>query len=170
MFTRLTRLALLCLFSLLTTGCWVFGFGFGRAVRVPPGGPPNAPPTPVIPQIQLEYGGTSVTGVESYYNWQTNNMSMSGGGGVAPGSANTRLTVPAGHSVNIVISLAPPPAVLWVAELDSQGAPTKTAALTPASPMTPYPLTLPGNYKLQVMAEWTYQQQVTYIFDLDVTP
>lgn len=170
MLRTLARLALISLFSLLTTGCWVFGFGVAGAVPLRQGPPPNAPPTPVIPQIRLEYAGNSVTGTESFYTWHTGNMSMSGGGGVAPGSANAPLTAPAGASLNIVVGPSAPPAALWVAELDSAGAPIKTAAFTPPSNVTAYTLTTSGKYKLQVMAEWTYQQQVTYIFELDVTP
>ena len=169
MLKTLARFLLITLLPLLTTGCWVFGFGFARAVPVQPGGPPpGVPPTPVIPQIRLEYGGQSVTGVQSFYNWQASSGSALGGGSSAPGQPGTRLTAPAGASVNIVVALSAPPAVLWVAELDPNGAPIKAAAITPTSNTVPYPLDTPGQYLLQVTAEWTYQNQVTYIFELDV--
>jgi hypothetical protein len=163
----LLRLTLFSLLALFTAGCWVFGLG--GAVPAQPGGPPpGIPPTPGIPQIHLEHSGTSLTGAQSFYTWAANNGSSMGGGS-APGLPGTVLTLPAGSTVNVVVTLASPPAALWILELDSNGTPTKSSALTPAANVIPYTLAAPsGSLKLQVTAEWTYQNQVTYVFDLDV--
>jgi len=167
--TRRLRPLALPIISLALTGCYVFGFGSVRAVPVGPGGPPNAQPTPVIPQIHLEYGGSTFVGRENYFAWSLPNGAMQGSGAVAPGFGNTLLQVPAGAAINIVIGPGAPPAVVWVAELDASGVPSRPVLLASPSTVTVFTLSTTGQYQLQVTAEWTYQNQVTYIFDVNVT-
>lgn len=166
LFRVVARIVSLTLLALSLTGCYVFGFGVARAVPVGPGG---SPPTPAIPQIRLEYGGILQASRETFYVWNLSTSSALGSGAVAPGS-NPPLVIPAGASVNIVIAPGAPPAVVWVAELDASGVPSHAVALSPASNAVPFTVTHTGRYALQVTAEWTYQNQVTALFDLDVQP
>jgi hypothetical protein len=123
-----------------------------------------------VPTIQLEYAGVRVSSLESSWNWSTSNASYSGSGMNASGSPGTRLSLPAGSSIDILVAHSSPPAVLWVAELNGSGAPITAQALAPTSNTTPYTITATGSYKLQVMAEWSYQNLVSHIFELAVTP
>jgi hypothetical protein len=132
---------------------------------VRPAQPP--PPTPTIPTLYLEYAGNRVPAGETFYRWRSSAYNGSGGGASAPVAA---LIVPHGANVNIVVNYPTPPAVLWVAELDGNGIPRATAALTPGASATPYEPVTSGRYRLQVTAEWTYESYVTGIFDLDVQP
>ncbi len=154
--------------ALALSGCYVFTFGSVRAVPVGPGSAPRAQPTPVIPQIRLSYNGATFTAEESYYAWSLPNGSSQGSSGVPPGQ--TPLRAPVGAVVEIVIGPGAPPAAVWVAELDANGAPTQPSLLASPATVTPYTLTTTGQFKLQVTAEWTYQNRVTSIFDLDVQP
>jgi hypothetical protein len=170
MLKAFARITLVSLLALLTSGCFVFGFGVGRAVRVTMVAPRSISPTPQIPLIQLQYGGQSVIGIQHFYQWNTPNLSASGGGGLPPPGSSTRLSLPLGSELDILISPSSPPAALWVAELDGSGIPTQTTVLTPTSNVTPYKPSTSGKYRLQVTAEWTYENFVTYIFELEVQP
>lgn len=168
MLKTLSRIALVSLLTLLVSGCWILRLPI-NAPPAPQGPPPRMPPTPQVPEIHLEYAGSSVSGVDSYFNWKTSNSSF-GGGGIRTGTPGGTLTLLAGASLDIVVTLASPPAVLWVAELDGHGVPAKSTALTPTSNTTAYTPSTTGKYKLQVTAEWTYQNYVTYLFELDARP
>ena len=80
------------------------------------------------------------------------------------------LTVPAATSIDIVVSHSPPPAAMWIVEIDSAGVPTSSTALTPTTTTIPYTLSTGGSLILQVMAQWTYQNYVVYLFSLEVGP
>lgn len=168
MLKTLSRLALISLSALLVGGCWLLPIP-AKSAPAPPGLPRNMPPTPSVPEIHLEYAGGRVTGVDSYFTWKTGNSSF-GGGGVQTGTPGGTLTLQTGASLDIVITHSAPPAALWIAELDPGGVPVKSAALTPASNVNAYTPGTTGKYKLQVTAEWTYQNYVTYVFELDVRP
>jgi hypothetical protein len=60
--------------------------------------------------------------------------------------------------------------VLWVAELDSAGAPRVTGVLTPTAAATAYTPVTTGPFQLRVTAEWTYRNYVTGLFQLSVQP
>jgi hypothetical protein len=154
--------------ALTLSGCYVFTFGTVRAVPAGPGGPPNSPPTPAIPQIRLEYNGLAFTAEETYYAWSVPNGSSQGSTGGPPGQ--NVLRAPAGTVIHIVTGPGAPPAALWAAGLNASGVPSNPVMLTPTSTVTPFTLTTPGQYQLQVTAEWTYQNVVTAVFDLDVQP
>jgi hypothetical protein len=161
----MARCAVIALLSLLTTGCWALGFPGMRSA--PAGPPPGIPPTPVVPAVYLEYAGTRVTSLESSWDWRTS----SGSSGVnAPSSPGTLLSVPAGSSIDIRVAYAAWPAVLWVAELNGSGVPTAASAFMPTSNAVSYTVTTTGRYRLQVMAEWSYQEVVTHVFELEVIP
>ncbi len=146
------------------SGCVVFGPLPIPLVRPAQPGPA---PTPVLPTITLEYAGSQALPVELTYTWRSANASQSGG---AAGSASPPLSVPAGDEVEIVITGAAWPAALWVAELDGNGVPHNAAALTPTSDRTAYAPVAAGRYRLQVLAEWTYQNTLTALFEIDVQP
>ena len=168
MLKTLFRLALIGLAALIVSGCWVLPLRV-KSAPAPPGPPRNMPPTPSVPEIHLEYAGSQVTGVDSYFNWKTGNSSF-GGGGAQTGTPGGTLTLQTGASFDIVITHSAPPAALWVAELDNGGVPVHSIALTRVSSATAYTPSATGKYKLQVTAEWTYQNYVTSIFEMDVRP
>lgn len=147
------------------TGCVVLGPLPIPLVRPAQPGPA---PTPVLPTIALEYAGGQALPMELTYAWRTANAAQSGGS--APASASPPLSIPAGDNLEIVIVGSTWPAVLWVAELDGNGVPHNTAALTPNSDRTAYAPVAAGRYRLQVLAEWTYQNTLTALFEIDVRP
>jgi hypothetical protein len=169
------RLASLCFVALFLTGCSVFPYPFVKVaptVMPPRGGLPyGPPPTPVLPIMRLEYAGSAMTGVQQNFSWVTGNSSVAGSGrGSWPPYLPDTLTVPARAGVDIVVGYSTPPAALWVVELDSTGVPQASTALTPTSTAVSYTVTTSGGVFLQVMAQWTYQNYVTYMFSLDVKP
>lgn len=171
MLKNFLRLTLISSISILTTGCMVFGFGTVKAIPVG-GPPPNQPAQAQPPVIYLEYAGSRFTGVEGNFGWHTAKSSSSGSGwgGMWPPNFPVTLTAQVGRSVDIVVSQGQPAAALWVAELNSRGIPTSSAALTSTSNVTAYPLSNDGRYTLMVTAQWSYQDYVTYYFALEVQP
>jgi len=171
MLKTLSRLMLVGLLSLLLTGGWVFPWPFVRVAPtiVPPRGGP--PPTPVLPILRLEYAGSAVSGGQQSFSWATGSSGMwVSGSGPWPPHLRETLAVPAGASVDIVVGHSSPPAAIWVVELDSAGIPKASTALTPTSSTVSYTLSTSGSLVLQVMAQWTYQNYVVYLFSLEVGP
>ncbi len=174
MLKTLSRLALIGLLSLFLAGCGTFPW---RVVRlaptvVPPRGPaPIVPPTPVLPILRLEYAGNAMAGERQSFNWTSGGSGMGGSSsGSWPPHLPGTLTVPAGTNIDIVVSHSTPPAAMWVVEIDSAGVPTSSTALAPTTTAIPYTLSTGGSIVLQVMAQWTYQNYVTYLFAVEVKP
>lgn len=164
---RLRRVSLVLSVSLAVSGCFVAGpfpIPLVRPARPAPG---NAPPTPVVPALYIEYAGNRAMAEESAYRWRTGNVDSAGSS--QPGGA-TPLALPLGDGLNIVVNFNPPPAVLWVAELDGNGVPRAASVLTPTAMTTVYTPTVGGRYRLRVTAEWTDKNTVTGLFPLEVRP
>jgi hypothetical protein len=155
------RVALNLWMALGLAGCFVIG-PIPLIAPASRAGPP-APPTPAVPQIELEYGGVSVAGAQTSYLWQS-------GVGSSSSASPSALTLPAGAALNIVVRYASPPAALWVLELDAGQAPRSAVSLIPIASVTAYAPTMSGAYSLQVIAEWTAQAMVTTVFALNVLP
>jgi len=171
MLKNLARFALISSISMLTSGCLVFGFSSVKTIPI--GGPPlNRSAQVQAPVIHLEYSGSAVAGVEGNFNWHTANATSGGSGwsGAWPPSFPGTLTAQVGRSVEMVVNYGQPAAALWVAELNAQGIPSSSLALTPTSNITAYPVSHAGRYTLMVTAQWSYQDNVTYYFALEVQP
>ena len=80
------------------------------------------------------------------------------------------LDVQAGQSLEIVVtpnSLVP---VLIVTELNMLGVPTVSSVLKPTTSATPYAPKAVGHFVLQVTVQQSWQQYVTYLFEVNVAP
>lgn len=125
-----------------------------------------------VPAIQLEFAGTTVSGLQSEYLWLKPDGTGGGGANLAPhplGFPGT-LTARVGQSIHIVttpIQLLP---TLVIMEFDRRGVPAASSVLHPEAEVTDYPLANSGPYILQVTAQWSIQNYVTYLFALDVKP
>lgn len=149
--------------ALCASGCFVVGpfpIPLVQPARPAPG---NALPTPFLPALYVEHGGQRASTVEQFYTWNS-------GSGISATSGTTPLAVPLGEGLDIVVNFNSPPAVLWVAELDGNGVPRAASVLTPTAMTAVYTPTVSGQYRLQITAEWTYQNTVTNLFPLDVRP
>jgi hypothetical protein len=99
---------------------------------------------------------------------------LGGGGGGAP-LANPptfpgALDVQAGQSIEIVVtpnSLVPG---LIVTELNMLGVPTASSVLKPTTSATSYLPNAVGHFVLQVTVQQSWQQYVTYLFEVNATP
>ena len=175
MLKTLARLASIALVGLLTSSCWVAGFGVKTVVTtaVVPAGPPGppGPPGAQLPLIQLQYGGQSVAGLPSEYNWITPNSYWSGGSTWAPNVPFPgTLAAPFGKAITVAVSFTSPPTVVWVTELDKQGLPTASRVLTTSSNLTAYTPSQSGQYVLMVKALWAREQYMTYLFSVAIQP
>ena len=125
-----------------------------------------------IPTVHLESSGSSVQGLESVSLWTDANRM--GGGGEAP-LANPPtfpgvLDLQAGQSIEIVVianSLVSP---LIVTELNMVGVPMVSSVLKPMTSATPYSPIAVGHFVLQVTVQQSWQQYVTYLFEVNAIP
>ncbi len=126
-----------------------------------------------IPTVHLESAGSVVQGLETVSQWVESN-GMSGSGGMTP-LANPpafpgELDVKAGQNLEIVVTANSPVPSLVVTELDMLGVPTISSVLKPTIRATPYLPYAVGHFVLQVTAQHSWQQYMTYLFEVNVTP
>jgi hypothetical protein len=165
MFKLLTALSLV---ALLFAGC--------NSLQSAPGAiPPSDEASPTealsVPTVHLEAFGSSVQGLEIVSSWTDPNGL--GGGGAAP-LANPPtfpgvLDLHAGQSIEIVVIADSPVPTLVVTELDILGVPTASSVLKPTSSTTPYSPKSVGHFVLQVTVQQSWQQLVTYLFEVNAT-
>ena|SRR5271157_1586448 len=125
-----------------------------------------------IPTVHLESGGLSVQGLETVSQWVDIN-GTSGGGGCDPLENPPTfpgvLDVQSGHSIEIIVTANSTVTALLVTELDMLGVPTVSSLLKPATSTTPYSPHAVGHFVLQVTAQQSWQQYMTYLFEVNVT-
>jgi hypothetical protein len=167
MFKTLIRLTLL---TLLLVGCMS---NQSNTVSVSPDGVISRSNAPALPVIYLEFAGTTIHGLGSAYYWiASDGKSGSGAQNLVPNPPNypSKLVAQVGQTVDIVVTSATVPPAIVVAEIDAQGIPISSSAVKPSSSRTPYSLNLKGQYILQVTAQWSWQNYVTYLFEVDIAP
>ncbi len=161
--------------ALLTSSCWVAGFGVRSvavtAVVVPIQSPPNIPGVQ-LPLVQLESNGRRVSGTAGEYQWTTGQTSWAGG--LSTWSPNLAfpgtLAAQVGRPISVVVTSAAPPVVVWLTGLDRQGLPVASDVLTSTANLTLYTPRQSGQYTLLVKALWSYDQFVSYLFSVSIQP
>ena len=126
-----------------------------------------------MPTIRIESSGSSVQGLESGMSSWVDANGMGGGGGAPPENPPTFpgvLDVKAGESLEIVVTATSLVPALVVTELDMFGVPTVSSVLKPTTSTIPYSPNAVGHFVLQVTAQASWQQYVTYLFEVNVTP
>jgi hypothetical protein len=123
-----------------------------------------------IPTVHLESSGSSVQGLEIASSWfDANGL---GGGGAAPMPYPPIfpgvLDVQAGQGIEIVVTANSPVPALIVTELNMLGIPIVSSVLKPETGATPYSPIEGGHFVLQVTVQQSWQQYVTYLFELNV--
>jgi hypothetical protein len=166
MFKTLTTLGLMALLIMGCTG--------PRSTPVTPASEAEASQVEAssIPTVHLESSGSSVQGLEIASSWV--DAAGLGGGGATP-MANPLtfpgvLDVQAGQSIAIVVTADSPVSALLVTELTMDGVPMVSSVLKPTTSATLYSPTAVVHFVLQVTAQQSWQQNMTYLFEVNVTP
>ena len=125
-----------------------------------------------IPTVHLESSGSSVQGLEIASSW-VDTIGL-GGGGAAP-MANPPifpgvLDVQASQSIAIVVTADFPFPALIVTEITMDGVPMVSSVLKPTTSTTPYEPIAVDHFVLQVTVQKSWQQYVTYLFEVNVSP
>lgn len=158
----------LSLIALLITGCTSL---HSSPVTPSPNAEASRPQASSIPTVHLESAGSTVQGLETVSQWVEPN-GMSGSGGMTP-LANPpafpgEIDVKAGQSLEIVVTANSLVPSLVVTELDMLGVPTISSVLKPTTSATPYLPHAVGHFVLQVTVQQSWQQYMTYLFEVNV--
>ena len=76
----------------------------------------------------------------------------------------------AGQPITAEVTLAQPPAMLWLTDLDGRGLPLASRVLTTTTASTPFTPMQSGRYTLLVEAVWAYDRRVSYLFAVSIQP
>jgi hypothetical protein len=128
---------------------------------------------PALPAIHLQFAGASLQGLQSAFFWEApDGRSSFGAQNLVPNPPNypNTLVAQVGQTVDIVVTSANFPPAIVVTELDTKGIPITSSVLQPSASRTPYALITHGKYILQVTAQWSSQNYVTFLFKVDIAP
>jgi len=128
---------------------------------------------PDLPVIQLEADGKTIKGLESAFYWvSSDGESEYGAENLIPNPPDypDRLAARVGQGVDIVVLSTNFPSAIVVVEADVQGTPINSTELNPTSDRTPYSLVSEYQHYLQVTAQWSQREFVTYFFEVEIVP
>jgi hypothetical protein len=156
--------------ALLMTGCMSVR---SNSVAIGPGGITSDLDASALPTIHLQFAGATLQGLQSAFFWEApDGRSSFGAQNLVPNPPNypSTLVAQVGQTVDIVVTSANFPPAIVITELDTQGIPISSSVLQPSASRTPYSLITHGQYILQVTAQWSSQNFVTFLFKVDIEP